>query len=394
VIQVTRKSDTRKPRKPRPDFPLFPHATDRWAKKVRGRLLYFGKVSTDTHGEAALAKWLAEKDYHLAALPVPESSDNRLTLRDLCNQFLTSKKNLVDSREITLRTFNDYHATCERILTQFGKLRPLDSLTPHDFETLRAALGRTWGPVAVGNEVNRVRIVFRYAFESGLIDKPIRFGQQFKRPSRRILRREREERGPRLFTAANLRRIIQAADVQLRAMVLLGINCGLGNSDCGQLRFRNIDLRSSWLNYPRPKTSVARRSKLWPETVLALQAAIDVRPEPKNDAHKELVFVTRTGKPWHKANVDNPIAKRFAKLLAKLGLRRTGLSFYALRHTTETIGGEVRDQVALNHLMGHAPPAADMASVYREDIGDDRLKAVADHVHAWLWPKSLRRKAR
>ena len=62
--------------------------------------------------------------------------------------------------------------------------------------------------MAVGNEVNRIRVVFRYAIESGLIDKPVRYGPQFKRPSRRILRRAREERGPRDFNGTELRKII------------------------------------------------------------------------------------------------------------------------------------------------------------------------------------------
>ncbi len=73
-------------------------------------------------------------------------------------------------------------------------------------------------------------------------------------------------------------------------------------------------------------------------------------------------------------------------------MKRPGLAFYALRHTTETIGGAVRDQVALDHIMGHAPPASDMASVYREQIGDDRLRAVADHIHNWLYPKKRKAK--
>jgi hypothetical protein len=35
--------------------------------------------------------------------------------------------------------------------------------------------------------------------------------------------------------------------------------------------------------------------------------------------------------------------------------------------------------------MGHAAASSDMAAVYRERVDDDRLKAVTDHVHAWLF---------
>jgi len=63
-------------------------------------------------------------------------------------------------------------------------------------------------------------------------------------------------------------------------------------------------------------------------------------------------------------------------------------TFYALRHSFETIGGESRDQVAVETIMGHSRD--DMASVYRERIGDDRLQAVAEHVRQWLWGKATR----
>jgi hypothetical protein len=45
-----------------------------------------------------------------------------------------------------------------------------------------------------------------------------------------------------------------------------------------------------------------------------------------------------------------------------------------------TIGGEAKDQVAVDHTMGHARD--DMASAYRERISDERLRAVVEHVRS------------
>ena len=75
-------------KKPRKDFPLFPHSRGYWAKKVRGQLRYFDKVADDPEGKAALDKWLDQKDDLLAGR-TPRASGDGLTIRDLCNRFLT-----------------------------------------------------------------------------------------------------------------------------------------------------------------------------------------------------------------------------------------------------------------------------------------------------------------
>jgi hypothetical protein len=59
----SRRKATSQPDKPHKDFPLFCHkGSGYWAKKVRGKLEYFGKKSDDPKGEAALLLWLKHKD--------------------------------------------------------------------------------------------------------------------------------------------------------------------------------------------------------------------------------------------------------------------------------------------------------------------------------------------
>lgn len=379
MTSISDESRSAKPSKPYPDFPLFAHATRRWAKKIRGKLHYFGPWHDP---EGALQRFVDQRD-DLYAGRTPRVQGDGLTMRDLANRFLTSKQRLLDSDELAPRTFQEYHDTCERLLDAFGKTRLVDDLTAADFEKLRADLAKNWGPVTLGNDVQRVRVVFKYAYDTELIDKPVRFGPDFKRPSKRVLRKARNAKGPRMFEAEELRALLAAANEPLGTMILLGINCGFGNHDVATLPISALDLTKGWVNYPRPKTGVSRRAPLWAETTDALKKCLQARPKPKSEAHENLVFVTKYGGSWIKENSDRPISKETTKLLKKLKIHRPGLGFYALRHTFETIGGESIDQVAVDYIMGHARD--DMASVYRERISDERLIAVTNFVHQWLF---------
>ncbi len=83
--------------------------------------------------------------------------------------------------------------------------------------------------------------------------------------------------------------------------------------------------------------------------------------------------------------MSSPLCFKVRKLLRNLGVNgRRGLGFYTLRHVFRTVADESKDQVAVDAIMGHS--RGDMASVYRERISDERLKAVTDYVHAWLFP--------
>jgi integrase len=382
VLHPTAPAPVVKPAKPYPDFPLFAHwngSVGRWAKKIRGKLYYFGSWDDP---DAALAKYLEQKDaLHAGRKPREDGAD--LTVKELCNQFLNAKRALVESGELTNRSWQDYKAACELIVSSFGRSRLVADLGPDDFSKLRSKMALKWGPVTLGNVIQRMRVVFKFAWDNDVIDRPVRYGQGFKRPSRKVVRIDRAKKGPKLFAAAEIQHLLANAGPAMRAMILLGINAGFGNADCGNLPLSALDLDRGSLDFPRPKTGIPRRAALWPETVAAIREALAKRPMPKDEKHACLVFITKYGLPWAKDTADQTLAKEFGKLLRSLQLNgRKGIGFYTLRHTFRTVADETKDQPAVDYVMGHEIPH--MSSVYRETISDERLRAVADYVRAWL----------
>jgi len=377
-----------KPAKPRKDFPLGAASNGQWCKKIRGKIHYFG---TWPNAEAAEAEYLRQREY-LQAGRLPPNNRSGILINDLCNRFLNSKRGLVASHELSGRTFRAYHDTCTEVVDHFGSARPVDDCRPDDFESFRAKASNGRGPHAIAKIVTITRMVFGFAFASELVEKPIRFGPSFAKPSGKSMRlhraRKQETNGLRMFEASEIRQLLEAASPQMRALILLAANAGLGNTDLANLPKSAI--KGHWLQFPRVKTGIDRRIPLWPETLAALELAIEKRPRAKDPADAGLCFLTRTGGRLVRTTpngngVYDWVSKTFCTLLQQLGMKRPGLGFYALRHGFETIAGGCADQIAVDAIMGHT--ANDMASLYRERIDDERLLKAVNHVHAWLFGK-------
>ena len=180
--------------------------------------------------------------------------------------------------------------------------------------------------------------------------------------------------------------LLKAANVQQRAHVLLGLNCGYGASDISNLPKCAVDLDAGWIDFARPKTGFPRRCWLWPETREALAVAMAARVPAADPADDDRALLTRYGKPLvreFKGAPEDTIAVGFRRLLKKTHLDGRGLSFYRLRHTHRTIADESEDQPACNFVMGHADNT--MAGNYRQRVSDHRLRHVAETVRDWLY---------
>jgi integrase len=356
----TPQGDTMRPEKPYPKFPLFPHQNGQWAKKIGGKLRYFGPWAD---WEAALEKYHAEKD----------GPHDRL--KDCKTKYLAAMERLQQAGEITHRHYKSVEWTLDRFAKIIGPTRILAKLGSEDYGLWRADLSKTNGPVSLGNHIRCVRAFLNWCKREKIISE-LPPGDSLKKPSRSVLRRARATQPAKFFLSEEIRKLLTHSSPQMKAMILLGLNAGLANNDIALLQTHHIE--GQWLVYPRPKTGIERRVPLWPETCKALTAVI--RPGD------EVAFRTKRGNPWTSKGVmgvDSPISPKFTKLCRDIDIYKPRRGFAALRHTCQTIGEESGDHAAIESILGHLPNANDMSGIYRERMTDERLQRVVDYIRAW-----------
>jgi integrase len=439
-----------KPLKPRADFPLFAHASGVWAKKINGALKYFGPWDKPVEAENRYRDFIGENDGKNKTVPVAKASgsgsklpkgfpltlradgrfckqikgkmyyfgtdrdealkqykeirdtafdgsdrppqrSNQLTVKQLCDAFLKNFKRQVESGEKVKRTYNDYKGITKQILEHFGESRLVGSIKPMDFSDYRSKFAGGHEPKTILNFVVRNKVIFNFAHEYGLMPDPIRWGKFFAPPSDKTLAIAKEKGPRKLFEAEDIHHALKIANVDQKAMILLGINCAFGPMDISRLEFSKIDRETKWVKHIRSKTGRPRDCELWQETLDAIEAWEKVRPESE---FKSNVFVTPQGKRWILPgdNSTSEFCRYFQDVWAAFG---PGKTFYALRHTFRTIAGErVHDKDAIRWIMGHnAPRNEQMSDNYNQRQLPERIKAVTDAVHDWLYASNAGREA-
>lgn len=376
----THRSSTRHPD---PDCPLWLHPTGRWTVKRKRRQFYFGKDA-----KAARKLWETGKQWYEAGQLPPERQDVP-RVRDLLNAFLTDREQTLEAGDLVRKTFIDYMAVSTSMSDHFGRHTPIDEA--FTLERLKAyrnhVAKRLVSPTSLGAHLGKVRTILLWGFEHRIVNTPIATGDTLKPPRLRRVREYKRGQGHRFLEPVEIRKVLEVAGPVWKAATLLGVNCGFGNTDIARLRVRDIDLEGGWIEYPRPKTGVMRRCPLWPETAEAVREALKARPKLTKPENRELVFLTPCGHPLVRVTengaVVDAVPENFDRILRKAGVKRPGVSFYALRHSFRSAATRVRDREAADLIMGHS--RGDMAETYIEFFPDERLVEVSDGVRAWVF---------
>lgn len=381
----TKAGKADKPAKPYDDFPLFPHATKRWAKKIKGKIHYFGSWADGP--EKALQRFLDERE-DLYAGRIPRSRRGReLSLADLCNRFLDSKNDQVKAGELKRHTWDRYEVIARHLVEFFGRNRLAADLEPEDWVRFKKHLMEVRSGAGLHSALVTVRSVFKWGFESRLLKTPMVFGPDF-----RVKKNGNGAVRPDSFTAAEILAMLDEGvqetktPGQWRAMILLGVNAAFGPSDLGELPRDAVDLEKGWITFPRTKNGTPRRARLWPETLAAIREYLDHhRPEPK-PGYEDRLFLHPSGQPWWESDetgLRNRIRGVFATIVKRCGIDKPKTAFYGLRRSFRTAADSCFDVSAINVVMGHQGESIGERH-YLTGVSDQRLERVAETVRVWL----------
>ncbi len=244
----------------------------------------------------------------------------------------------------------------------------------HRPQTLRIARDglSKLAPITQKNRLAKLSAIFRRAVKLRYMAE-IHDADALKALAQRVIRLTRPERT--ILDPKDLRTLIDAANPNLKAALLLGLNCAYINCDVCALTVEKASeaVASGWLGGRRNKTGVTRLAMLWPETKQAIQSVLDSHPGTKAE-----LFLNDRGRPWV-AKQTNTIARELRTLVEEIGIP---LTFARLRHYFQTIGEErTLDLVAVRHCMGHADRT--ISQVYRDRVLKGRIENVCNAVRTW-----------
>ncbi len=352
---------TTQKRKTRSDkFPLTRHSTGQYCKKVHGKMYYFGSVKQE-----ALQRYIDQAAYlhgnnHNSHRPV----DDSMTLKHLCDMFLKYQFTKVKANAITAQHYNDQISSLNKLLAFLGQRRRIKDISTLDLQNYKRKLQKQYNSSGhrLNLHISNLKTLFHWAKKNDIL-KQIPNIDAISRS--KIINKQR-----RIFTHEEINKLLAVADIQMKAMIWLGLNCGFGCTDCSELQWKHLDLDNGRVVFPRGKTGIQRDLPLWPETIEVLRAI---------SKKGKLVFYTAKGNPFvrsvlkidangnEKYSPVNSIATKFARIIKRAGLDvPKGTGFYTLRRTAATMAARSGDPFAVQRLLGHANLM--MATRYVQDV--------------------------
>jgi integrase len=298
-------------------------------------------------------------------------SNGKMALRQLCNLYLHYQNSRVFVEDITAKHYNDSKYSLDRLMAFLGPGCRIENISTLDLQNYKRKLQSSYPSIDRQNlHIGIMKAMFHWARKNDVLESIPNIDAVSKD---RVVHKEKYT-----FNKKQIRKLLSTADVKMKAMIWLGLNCCFGCTDCSRLQWKDIDFKNSRVILPRKKTGVGRNLPLWPETIKALKEV------PRSGT---LVFTTSEGHPWIRTTAtrnengepkyicDNRISTKFSRLMKKVRIQAPkGTGFYTLRRTAATMAARSGDPFAVQRLLGHVDLM--MATRYVQNVSEQTDRVI------------------
>lgn len=313
----------------------WPPPRDTWPKgfsaSKRGWVIWYKGAKRQVAGRRAKLSdiatlWAAKrKTIDLGGVHVP--TGDAVTVRQLASAYIQFCDREVEAENMSPRHRLNLVNAANRFGRFVGGDTPLATLGAAHFAAYRLSLGKQ-SPMSMASIIARVTSMFRWGSANGVLERPIVFGSDWRRPNKRSMRDQRMS-ASKSFSADEVRALWREADTLWRCWIALGVCAGFLASDLVAMPRDVID--GDVIDYRRKKSGKMRR--IVPLGPIAEVLGKYRRPAPADDRYDELVFLREDGQPFNRAGYQSETTGLFRELQERAGVYRKGRSFSGLRTT-------------------------------------------------------------
>ena len=298
---------------------------------------YFGKVDPKNvnrsykFAERNYFEFMADRE---VKQPV-EIKVAKLTVEDLGEKYLQScfakykrgelKPSSFEKTRISVCHFVDYLQT-GLLLSMLGETQLDDYRNFVLSLPISAATQKSISPWTAKSRLDAVRAMMRWGYRMSFIDQvPRNLDDQYSKisiPEPVVNRFSREEIGV----------LYSAASEKTKMFMLLGLNCGFGQTDISELRVGEVSVDANRIVRKRSKTAIHSEFTLWPLTMEMLKRHGNLDSKPS-----DRVFLSKSGHPLvreyfidDKFKRTDAIRSAFFRLMKKTKMPNHR-GFYSLR---------------------------------------------------------------
>lgn len=280
------------------------------------------------------------------------------SISDFLTRWTAAKKH-----ELSATSNASYTRVARQFIEHLGEKATADlsRLETNDIASFRDSIAASRSTATANSALKIIRIAFGQARRDGLL--VVNPADQIK-----ILKTKPTGAERRAFTLPELKRVLDAADSEMKGLILFGLYTGQRLGDLARLTWQNLDLQREELSCITGKTG---RQQIIP---LAQSLVRYIRSLPKGDKSSAPIF-PKAHAIVSKEQRTGSLSNKFYNVLVAAGIapkrghKATGrgrsgkrlmndLSFHALRHTATSLMKNAGISPAIvQEFIGHDSPA-------------------------------------